>query len=73
MATYVYETIPQNPKEEPKQVEIEQSMKDDPLKTHPETGEPVRRVVSGGYGFIGSKRELRAGGECCSTSVCDCG
>lgn len=53
MATYVYETIPRQPGETPKQFEVVQSMKDAPLKQHPDTGEPVRRVISGGYGLMG--------------------
>lgn len=50
MATYIYQTVPKDG-EEPKQFEIVQSMKDAPLTHHPETGEPVRRVIVGGYGF----------------------
>lgn len=53
MATYVYETIPRQPGEEPRRFEMVQSMKDAPLKLHPETGEPVRRVITGGYGLMG--------------------
>jgi predicted nucleic acid-binding Zn ribbon protein len=53
MATYVYETIPQHPNELPVRIEVVQSMKDRPLKRHPETGEPVRRVISGGFGLMG--------------------
>lgn len=56
MATYVYETIPGKAGAKAKQFEIQQSMKDAPLTRHPETGEPVRRVITGGYGFIGSER-----------------
>ena len=48
--TYVYETIPKKKGQKPKRFEIEQSMKDDPLTKHPETGEPVKRVISGGSG-----------------------
>mgnify|MGYP000433431497 CR=1 FL=1 len=51
MATYVYETVPQAPDEKPERFEIQQSMKDAPLTAHPETGKPVKRVISGGYGF----------------------
>ena len=32
--------------------EVTQSMKDEPLRTDPETGEPVRRVISGGMGVL---------------------
>jgi hypothetical protein len=52
MATYVYETIPRQPGEAAKRFEVVQSMKDAPLERHPDTGEPVRRVISGGYGLM---------------------
>lgn len=55
MATYVYETIPRHPKESPERFEVVQSMKDAALATHPETGQPVRRVVMGGYGMISGR------------------
>lgn len=48
MPTYVYETI-----EPPhSQFEVRQSMKDAPLNLHPDTGVPIRRVISGGYGIL---------------------
>jgi hypothetical protein len=46
MPTYVYETIPKQGK--PKRFELWQSMKDAALTKHPETGEPVRRLIVGG-------------------------
>jgi hypothetical protein len=55
MATYIYETVPQKPGQKPKRFEHSQSMYDAPLTRHPETGEPVRRVISGGYGVITQK------------------
>ena len=48
MPTYVYETLGKRKR----QFEVKQSMKDAPLTTDPETGEPVRRVISGGYGLM---------------------
>ena len=48
MTTYVYETIPGKEGEKPRYFEIKQSMNDKPLTQHPETGEPIRRVVLGG-------------------------
>ena len=71
MATYVYETIPQTPNDEPRQFEMQQSMMDDPLTHHPETGEPVRRLISGGLGTIGTGRKS-SGEDCCSGTVCSC-
>jgi len=52
MATYVYETIPRNPKSKPRRFEIEQKMSDPPLKADPETGLPVRRIIIGGSGVV---------------------
>lgn len=48
MPTYVYETT--DPKKPKRRFEIKQSMKDKPLRKDPKTGEPVRRVISGGFG-----------------------
>ena len=44
MPTYVYETTDES--KPVRHFEIQQSMKDEPLKKHPETGEPCRRVLS---------------------------
>jgi predicted nucleic acid-binding Zn ribbon protein len=55
MTTYVYETIPKIPGIEPRRFEVRQSMKDAPLTADPETGEPVRRIITGGYGMIAQK------------------
>lgn len=52
MATYVYETIPSQPDETPQRFEFQQSMKDTPLTRHPETGQAVKRIISGGYGIM---------------------
>ena len=53
MATYVYETIPRSARDAPRRFELVQSMKDAPLAQHPETGEPVKRIITGGYGLMG--------------------
>lgn len=55
MTTYVYETVPERPDERPERFEVRQSIKDAPLTRHPATGKPVRRVISGGFGFIAQK------------------
>src|SRR5690349_14486417 len=55
MTTYVYETLPQKANVAPVRFEVRQSMNDAPLTKHPETGEPVRRVIAGGFGFIAQK------------------
>lgn len=48
MPIYVYETV----KRPARRYEIKQSMKDDALRTHPETGEEIRRVITGGFGYM---------------------
>ncbi|MBI5774015.1 MAG: zinc ribbon domain-containing protein [Verrucomicrobia bacterium] len=52
MATYIYETVPKNPKQKPRRFEAQQKMSDPALKTDPKTGEPVRRVIVGGSGWV---------------------
>lgn len=56
MPTYTYETIPQKPGAEPERFELRQSMMDDPLTEHPETGVPVKRVITGGLGIMGTAK-----------------
>ncbi len=71
MATYIYETIPQD-ESEPVRFEVEQSMKDAALMHHPETGMPVRRIITGGYLSLGSSRwrnrRVEVSGPACSHS-----
>jgi predicted nucleic acid-binding Zn ribbon protein len=75
MTTYVYETIPQKAGEKPRYHEIKQRMTDAPLTTHPETGEPIRRVVLGGFGVLSSGQASPAApassNGCCGPS-CGC-
>lgn len=76
MTTYVYETIPMIPGVAPRRFEVRQSMKDAPLKTDPVTGEPVRRVISGGYGFVAQKSDgtpSSTAGAGCGCGRCGCG
>ena len=50
MPTYVYESMPSDGGE-PERFEVVQSMNDAPLTAHPATGEPVRRIITGGLGI----------------------
>ena len=52
MATYIYETIPKNSKQKPRRFEVEQKMSDLALTKDPESGVPVRRVITGGSGVV---------------------
>ncbi len=72
MPTYVYETIPSKSGEKIEQFEVQQSMNDAPLKKHPETGQPVRRVITGGYGYVSKGRSSTNGGHSCGHG-CGCG
>jgi predicted nucleic acid-binding Zn ribbon protein len=69
MTTYVYETIPQREGVAPRRFEVRQRMVEDPLTHHPETGEPVRRVILGGFGFIASRRDSAP--EACGEGACE--
>jgi predicted nucleic acid-binding Zn ribbon protein len=74
MATYIYETL--DPAQPVRRFEIQHSMKDDALTVHPETGEPIRRVITGGFGTISRGNSPAgsspAGGHGCG-SGCGCG
>lgn len=65
MPTYIYETIPQKAGQKSKRFEIRQSMHDAPLTQHPETGEPVQRVIAGGIGLITSHASPPPREGCC--------
>lgn len=68
MTTYVYETIPERPGEEPTYLEVKQSMQDHALTHHPESGKPVRRVILGGIGVLTKTDAAPSAGG----SVCGC-
>ena len=50
MPIYVYETT--DTAKPVRRFEVKQSMRDQPLTVDPQTGEAVRRVISGGYGVL---------------------
>ena len=50
MATYLYETT--DSRKPVRRFELQQRMKDAALTRHPETGEPIRRVITGGLGVM---------------------
>jgi predicted nucleic acid-binding Zn ribbon protein len=52
MATYTYETIPAKKGQKPRRFEYVQKMSDPALTHDPESGLPVRRVITGGSGNI---------------------
>lgn len=70
MPTYVYETVTRPAR----RYEIKQSMKDDALRVHPETGEEIRRVITGGLGYIAKGRgaSAPAASHGCGHGSCGC-
>ena len=52
MPTYTYQVISSDGGGE-ERFEVVQGMRDEPLTVHPRTGEPVRRVITGGTGVLG--------------------
>jgi predicted nucleic acid-binding Zn ribbon protein len=70
MTTYVYETIPTKPGEEVRYFEIQQSMTESALARHPDTGEPIRRVILGGYGLVKKEDDAPSAGGCCGDNGC---
>jgi predicted nucleic acid-binding Zn ribbon protein len=72
MPTYLYETIPASCCEEPKHYEIQQSMNDAPLTHHPETGEPLKRIILGGYGVMTPGKSVETGGGSCGCGPSGC-
>jgi predicted nucleic acid-binding Zn ribbon protein len=71
MPTYVYETIPQTTEQRPMRFEVKQSMKDKPLTHHPDTGVPVKRLISGGTGLMAAAATQSTAGGSCGTG-CGC-
>jgi len=66
MTTYIYETILADDSTGPKVFGFQQRMTDKPLTHHPETGEPVRRIISGGLGYMQK-------GEASALAAASCG
>jgi hypothetical protein len=74
MKLYVYETIPQTPGAKTRYYEIKQNSGDAPLTAHPQTGEPIRRVVLGDLGELTlPEPERKVEADAGSSSACACG
>ena len=70
MPTYVYETISPTPE----RFEVRQGFGDAALTEHPRTGEPVRRVISGGLAVLPNGTSSSDGPEPgCGPANCHCG
>lgn len=75
MPTYVYETIPKG-RTPAKRYEIRHGINEAPLVKHPETGEPIRRVIASGASIMTSRpaaaTPARGGGCGCGAGGCGC-
>jgi hypothetical protein len=73
MPTYIYEfTPPQGG--EPERFEVTQRMTDAPLTSHPQTGVPLRRIVTGGLGIKAKpiRRSTRIDKSLPAATPCGC-
>ena len=78
MPTYLYETIPAIPTEQVERFELRQGFNDAPFVVHPDTGAPVRRVISGGMGLVSKGSDSSSlpesgSGPGCGPGSCGCG
>jgi hypothetical protein len=72
---YVYETVPGAAGDPVERFEVRQRFGEAPLATHPTTGKPVRRVISGGLGIVPTPgtASAPAPGPGCGPETCTCG
>lgn len=74
MPTYLYETIPSEPTTPPRRFELRQGFDEPVLAADPSTGEPVRRVISGGMAVMTKgEASLPEPGPGCGPGSCGCG
>ena len=74
MPTYVYQTIVSNSGQVPRRFEIFQRMSDPALIQDPDTGEPVKRIITGGIGIKlqGLKRSTVVDKSSAAATACAC-
>ena len=74
MPTYVYETLPADETTPPRRFEVFQKMSDPALEVDPETGFPVKRVISGGLGlkFKGLRPSTQVNKASPAATACGC-
>jgi len=71
--TYIYESMPTDGRA-PERFEVFQRMTDTPLSVHPKTGDPVRRIVTGGQGIMGKplRRSTVVNKSLAAATPCGC-
>ena len=75
MPTYLYETVPTATDEAVVRFELRQGFSEPALERHPDSGLPVRRVISGGLALMtkNSDTSLPEPGAGCGPGSCGCG
>jgi predicted nucleic acid-binding Zn ribbon protein len=68
MPTYLYETTT-----DARRFEVRQGFNEPALEVDPATGEPVRRVISGGLGTMLKSDGAASAGPSCGPANCGCG
>ena len=73
LPTYIYESRPTDGTA-PERFEVVQRMTDEPLAKHPQTGEAVRRVITGGLGIKGKpiRRSTQVNKGLAAATPCGC-
>ena len=73
MPTYTYQVISSDGRGG-ERFEVVQGMRDDPLAVHPETGQVVRRVITGGSGVLGQpvRRSTVVNRSLAAATPCGC-
>ena len=74
MPTYIYETIPSDPNQEPRRFEVTQRMSDDALECDPSSGEKVKKIITGGFGVVGNvlRRSTVVNKASAAATACGC-
>ena len=74
MPTYIYQTIGTGPGEESRRFEQFQKMNDQALTHDPDTGLPVKRVITGGIAVSrnGLKRTTVVNKKSAAATACGC-
>lgn len=74
MPTYTYETLPESGQEKARVFDVVHRMSDKPLEVDPESGLPVRMVISGGLGIKrkGLKKTAKVDKNSPAAKACGC-
>lgn len=74
MPTYIYETVPSDPNQEPRRLEVFQRMSENALEFDPDSGERVKKIITGGIGVVGNvlRRSTVVNKSSAAATACGC-